>query len=176
MKLYRGATSVVAAVTSAIAIALVQPQTLALGASAVSANVLNVQSGTVRVSANSVNTANTSGVALSTPVVNGIKTFWVHNYGTLEVSEFTMTITLPANANISSFKRCGVNVSFDAPNSCTSGSTSNLSISSSTPTVFTLVMAPNTFYSFQLSQNRSGTMIVSTEASLSNYAGKIVTS
>ncbi len=176
MKLYRGATSVVAAVTSAIAIALVQPQTLALGVSASSSNSLSVASGTIRVSANSANTANTSGVQLSTSVVNGANTFWVHNYGTLEVSTLTITIGLPANSNISTFRRCAVNVNFSGPNSCVTGSTSSLTITKGTPTVFALPLPAGSFYSFQLSQNRTTTMTVSISVSLSHYAGKIVTS
>lgn len=176
MKLYRGATSVVVAVMSAIAIALIQPQTLAFGGSASSANVLSVQSGTVRVSANSVNTANTSGVALSTSVVNGIKTFWVHNYGTLEVSTLTMTIGLPANSTISTFRRCSVNVNFSGSNTCATGGTSNLAITKGTPTAFALPLPAGSFYSFQLNQNRTTTMTVSISVSLSHYAAKIVTS
>ena len=176
MKLNQRATSVVAAVMSAIAMALIQPQTLALGANATSVNVLSVQSGSVRVAANSVASANTSGVALSMTAINGVNTFWVHNYGTLEVSAFTITVTLPNNANISSFKRCAINVSFNAPNSCVSGSTSNLSISVATPTTFNLALPAGSFYSFQLSQNKSGTMTVTTSASLANYSSKVVTS
>lgn len=176
MKLYRGATSVVAAVTSAIAIALVQPQTLAFGASASSSNSLSVASGTVRVSANSVNTPNTSGVQLSTSVVNGIKTFWVHNYGTLEVSTMTMTVGLPGNSNISSFRRCAINVNFSGNNACVTGGTSNLTISKGTPTAFALPLPAGSFYSFQLGQNRTATMTVSISVSLTNYSAKIVTS
>ena len=176
MLLNRRATSVVAAVMSAIAIALIQPQTLAFGASATSANVLNVASGTIRVSANSAASANTSGIALSMSAINGVKTFWVHNYGTLRVSAFTITLTLPANSNISSFKRCAINVSFNAPNSCVTGSTSNLSISAGTPTSFSLALPAGSFYSFQLSQNKSGTMTVSTSATLANYTAVTTTS
>jgi hypothetical protein len=176
MKLYRGATSVVAAVMSAIAIALIQPQTLAFAGSASSANTLSVQSGTVRVSANSVNTANTSGVQLSTSVTNGTKTFWVHNYGTLEVSTLTMTIGLPGNSNISSFRRCAVNVNFSGPNACVTGGATNLTITKGTPTAFALPLPAGSFYSFQLGQNRTATMTVSISVSLSNYSAKIVTS
>ncbi len=176
MKLYRGATSVVAAVMSAISIALIQPQTLAFGASATSSNSLSVASGTIRVSANSANTPNTSGVQLSTSVVSGVTTFWVHNYGTLEVSTLTMTIGLPGNSNISAFRRCAVNVNFSGPNACVTGGTTNLTITKGTPTAFALALPAGSFYSFQLNQNRTATMTVSISVSLSNYSAKIVTS
>lgn len=172
MKLYRGATSVVAAVMSAIAIALIQPQTLAFAGSASSANVLSVQSGTVRVSANSVNSANTSGVALSTSITNSVKTFWIHNYGTLTVSTFTITINLPPSSNISTFRRCSVNVSFTGSNNCATGSSSNLTITPGTPKAFALSLPAGGFYSLQINQNKSGTMTVSMSASLSHHAGQ----
>ena len=150
-----------AAGMSAIAIALIQPQTLAFAGSASSANVLSVQSGTVRVSANSVNTANTSGVQLSTSVVNGTKTFWVHNYGTLEVSTLTITIGLPANSTISTFRRCSVNVNFSGNSACVTGGTSTLTITKGVPKAFALPLPAGSFYSFKLNQNRTTTMTVS---------------
>jgi hypothetical protein len=110
------APSLVAAVVGAIAIALTQPPIAEAAASALTDHTITVKSGHLRVFAADVQSNISTGVALSTTISNNTsKNFFVNNGGTLTVSRFTMTITLPNNSNVSTFRRCAVNVAFTGP-------------------------------------------------------------
>lgn len=170
--------SLVAAAVSAILFALTQPPIARAAVTARSDNNLTVISGSVQVFA-TANPSNTStGVALSTLISNNSpKTFYVNNSGNLAVSRFIMTITLPSASNISSFRRCPLNVAFTGTNICASGSATVLTNpTSGAATTYVLPLPGAGFYSFQITQNKTGTMTVSTSASLSNFTGGVTNS
>lgn len=156
--------SLVAAVVGAVVIALTQPQ-IAFATLATARNTtMSVSSGSLIVFASGtqtfVNPANSYNVAVS----NGTKTFFVNNSGNFDVSRFALIITLPSGSNVSSFKRCNLNVAFVGNNSCQSGSSSSVAITPGSPTTYVIPLPANGFYSFQISQNKSGTMQVHTYA------------
>ena len=172
-------TSLVAAVVGAFVVALTQPPVVAnAAATAKTSHTLSISSGSVRVFATATQTFTSTGVALSTSISNGTaKTFFVNNGGSLSVSRFTMTITLPNSSNVSAFRRCAVNVSFTGSNTCASGSPVVLTNpTSGSATTYILTLPGTGYYSFQIVQNKTGTLGVSTSASLSNYTGVVTNS
>lgn len=164
--------SLVAAVVSAFILALTQPPIADAAITARSSNSLSVVSGSVQVFATATQTFTSSGVALSTSISNGTaKNFFVNNGGSLSVSRFTMTITLPYSSNVSAFRRCNVNVSFTGSNTCASGSPTAITVPvSGSATTYILTLPGSGYYAFQIVQNKTGTLGVSTSASLSNYS------
>ena len=169
----RQAASLVAAVMGALVLAPIQSPMAFAAIEAKTSNVLTLSSGTLRVFATSNQTFVSPGIELSTPVSNGTaRNFFVNNGGTLGVSRFTMTITLPNNSNVSTFRRCPVNVSFTGTNTCASGSPTTLTNpTSGAATSYLLALSGSDFYSFQIVQNKTGTMSVSTSSSLSHVSG-----
>jgi len=133
-------------------------------------NVVSTASGKIEVFATATQTFTNTGAALSTAISNGTaKTFYVNNSGSLSLTRFTMTITLPNSSNVASFKRCAVNVAFTAANTCASGTPTTLTNPvSGSATVYVLSLPASGFYSFQITQNKTGTLGVSTTASLTN--------
>lgn len=184
MKLNRWTTYVTAAVMLVIVLAPIQPASAALKAR-VNNNSLSIQTGRLLVFATSAQTFSNPMAALSLTVALKDKVdkkdadksetfFWVNNGGNLSVSRFTMTITLPANANVAAFSRCDLNVSFIAANTCASGTpTDLLEPVSGTARTYVLTLPGYGFYSFQLDQNKAGTLTVSTSASLSYVSGSV---
>lgn len=172
------APSLVAAVVGALAIALTQPPIAEAAASALTNHTISVKSGHLRVFATDVQSNISTGVALSTAISNNVsKNFFVNNGGTLTVSRFTMTITLPSNSNVTAFRRCAVNVAFTGPGVCATGSPVAVTAPvSGTQTTYTLSLPGNGFYAFQIVQNKTGTLGVSTSASLQYVTGSITNS
>jgi hypothetical protein len=168
----------VAAVVGAIAIALTQPPIAEAAASALTDHTITVKSGHLRVFATDVQSNISTGVALSTTISNNTaKNIYVNNGGTLTVSRFTMTITLPNNSNVSTFRRCAVNVAFTGPGICASGSPVTVTAPvSGAQTTYTLSLPGNGFYAFQINQNKTGTLGVSTSASLQYVTGAVTNS
>ena len=167
MRVNRKSTSLVAAVVGALFIALTQPPVAEAAIKAQSNNALSVVSGKVVIFASASQTFVNTGVQLSTSVTNGTKTFYVNNSGSLAVSRFVLTINLPNNSNISAFRSCTINVAFSGNNVCASGSSTLLSNpNSGSAATYILALPGNSFYSFQITQNKSGTMTVDASASL----------
>ena len=135
---------------------------------AATSNVLSVSSGTVRVFATAAQSFTNTGVALSTSISNATaKNFFINNSGSLSMSRFTLTITLPNSSNVSAFRRCNLNVSFTGTNTCASGSPTVVTNPvSGSATNYTLSLPANSYYSFQIVQNKTGTLTVATLASL----------
>lgn len=169
MRIRSRSASLVAAAMGAIILAPIQP-TNANAVSALTHNVLAVSSGSIRVFATTSQTFTSTGVTLSTSISNGTaNTFFVNNGGTLMPMRFTMTISLPKSANISSFSRCGLNVAFTGAGICASGSPTILTFpGSGSSSTYELPLPGAGFYSFQIVQNKTGTMTVDTLASLSD--------
>ena len=173
MRVNRKFTSLVAAVVGALLIALTQPPVAEAAVKAQSNNTLSVVSGNVVIFATGTQSFTNTGIAFSTILGNGtVRTFHINNSGTLGVTRFTMTITLPAsNSNVSVFRRCNLNATFTGTNICSSGTSTNVTVPvHNVATVYTLTLPANSFYSFQIIQNKAGTMIVSVSASLSNVS------
>lgn len=184
MKVRRWSATLVAAAMGAIAIVPIQPASAALKAR-VNNNLLSIQSGRLLVFATQAQTFSNpmSALNLTTALKEKVDKkdadkseafFWVNNGGNLTVNRFTMTITLPLNANVAAFSRCNLNVSFIAANTCASGSpTDLLEPVSGTARTYVLTLPGYGFYSFQLDQNKAGTLTVSTTASLSYVSGSV---
>jgi len=167
-------TSFVAAVVSVLAISLTQSPIAGAAASAQTEHTLTVTSGVVKVFATTTQSFTPTGVTLSAGITNSTTTFFVNNSGNLTVSQFTMTITLPNNSNISAFKRCALNVAFTGANLCAAGSPITLTQPDSGASgTYTISLSGSGFYSFQITQNKTGTMLVSTSASLQNVVTTI---
>lgn len=173
MRVNRRSASLVAAVVGALVIALTQPLVAEAAVKAQSNNTLSVVSGNVVVFATGSQSFTNTGIAFTTIVSNGtVSTFHINNSGSLGVSRFTMTITLPAsNSNVSAFRRCNLNVSFTGTNTCASGSPTIVTNPvHNVATVYTLTLPANSFYSFQIIQNKAGSLVVSVSASLANVS------
>lgn len=176
MRSNRRSASLVAAVMGALILAPIQPL-IAQATVATAGNTTQVvKSGSLIVFASANQTFTNPGIAFSVAVTNGIKTFYINNSGDFDVSRFTLTISLPSGSNVSSFKRCDVNVAFIGNNTCASGSTTTAAITPGSPTTYLLALPKNGFYSFQISQNKSGTMVVSTSASLAHITNSTTSS
>ena len=171
----RKRTSLVAAVMGALLIAPIQPPVASAAPVSKTNHVLNVSSGSIRVFATNTQTYTSTGAQLSTSVSNGVaKTFFVNNGGSLTVSRFVMTIVLPNSSNVSSFRRCNVNVAFTGTNVCASGSSTLLTNPVSGSATNYLISLPGPgFYSFQITQNKSGTMTVNTSSNTSFVTGVV---
>jgi hypothetical protein len=164
-------TSLIAAVVGVLLITLTQSPIAAATVNAQTENSLSITSGNIRVFATVSQSFTATGTSLSTSIPNSVKAFYVNNSGDLTVSQFNMTITLPSNSNISSFRRCGLNVSVTPANVCASGSATNLTNPvSGAATVYSLSLPGSGFYAFLITQNKTGTLQVSTSASLQNVS------
>ena len=167
--------SLVAAVVGALIVALTQPPTSFATTAVAKNDTVSVSSGALIVFASGAQTFSNTGIAYSTNVSHGtVRTFHINNSGNFTISQFTLTITLPKNSNVSAFRRCAVNVSFIATNTCASGSSTNVTDPvTGVATVHALTLPANGFYSFQIVQNKTGTIVVSTLASLSHVTGAV---
>ena len=163
----RRTASLVAAVMSALTLALIQPP-IASAAVKATANpsTLSVSTGSMAIFAGDSYTATNPFGALITPVINGrAKVFFIKNTGSFGVSRFTLTLSLPAGTNIANFRRCNINVYFTANDVCGSGSYSPLTINENVATAIILNLPPNSYYAFQIRQNKNTNMTVSVIAS-----------
>ena len=149
----------------ALILAPIQP--ISAGAAIATAGnmTLSVRSGSLIIFASNDETQTNTGIPYSTSLSNGTKTFYINNSGNFGVSRFEMTLSLPSNSNVSSFKRCGVGILFNGNNSCAQGTSSTVTLNPGSPTTYLLPLPKNSFYSFQITQNKSGTLVVSASAS-----------
>lgn len=123
-------------------------------------------SGSVAVFASSAQSFTNTGVALSIPITGNVaKNFWINNSGSLGLTKFTITVSLPTNSNVNSFRRCDLNVSFVGNNTCASGTVANFALTPGAAKSFSISLPAMGFYSFQIIQNKTGTMTVSTSVS-----------
>lgn len=163
--------SLVAAVVGAVFAASTQPQ-IAFAAKAMATNTStqSVTTGFAKVFASSPQTYTNTGTIWSSSISNGAsKDFWVNNAtGSKAITAFSITVTLPANANVSFFKRCNLGVSFTGPNTCASGSPTSITMTPGTEFTLTLPMSNATFYQFRITQNKTGTITVSTRVNSAN--------
>jgi len=175
MRRNRRSASLVAAVVGALILALTQPPASFATTAVAKNNTLSVTTRSLIVFATGAQTFTNTGTPYSGIIGNGtVRTFHINNSGTLSVSRFTLTITLPANSNISAFRRCAVNVTFTGTNTCASGSSTNVTQPvSGVATVYSLSLPANGFYSFQIVQNKVGSLGISTLVSLSDVTGAV---
>jgi hypothetical protein len=158
----------------ALLLAPIQPPIASATTAVAKNNTLSVTSGSLIVFATGSQSFTNTGIAYSTIVGNGtVRTFHINNSGSLGVSRFTMTITLPAaNSNVSAFRRCALNVSFTGTNTCATGSPVVVTDPvHNSATTYILTLPANSFYSFQIVQNKAGSLVVSVTTSLSNVSG-----
>ncbi len=161
-------TSLVAAVVGAFILALIQPPTSFATTAIAKNNTLSISSGKLIIFASGFQTFTNPAAIYTTAVINGIpKNFFINNSGSFTSSRFTMKITLPANSNVSAFRRCNINVAFTGTNVCASGSSTTQSITPGSAVTYILPSTPNSFYSFQIVQNKTGVFSVSISASTS---------
>ncbi len=162
--------SLVAAVVGAILIASTQPQS-AFGAQAIARNTSTqtITTGFAKVFASNPQTFTNTGVIWSGSITNGVaKDFWINNaVGSRAITSFSLTITLPSNANVTYFKRCNLGVAFNGANSCASGSPTTITMTPGTEFTLTLPMSNATFYQFRITQNKTGTITVATRVNSS---------
>lgn len=166
----RRTASLVAAVMGAFLLAPIQPP-IATAAVKATANpsTLSISTGSMAIFAGDSYTATNPFGALITPVINGrAKVFFIKNTGDFGVSRFTLTLSLPAGTNIANFRYCAINVYFTANDVCGSGSYSSLTINENVATAIVLSLPPNSFYAFQIRQNKNTNMTVSVSASTAN--------
>jgi hypothetical protein len=132
-------------------------------------SALSVSTGSMAVFAGDSYTATNPFGALLTPVINGrAKVFFIKNTGDFGVSRFALTLSLPTGTNIANFRYCSINVYFTANDVCGSGSYSSLTINENVATAIILTLPPNSYYAFQIRQNKNTNMTVSVSASSAN--------
>lgn len=166
----RKAASLVAAVMGVFLLAPIQPPIASADVKATAnPSTISISTGAMAIFAGDSYTATNPFSALTTPVVNGrAKVFYIKNTGNFGVSRFTITLTLPSGTNIINLRRCAINVTFSANDTCASGSYTNLSISANLATTFILNLPASSFYALQIRQNKNTNMIVSVSASSAN--------
>ena len=174
MRFKNRSASLVAAAMGALLLAPIQPPIASATTAVAKNNTLSVTTRSLIVFATGSQSFTNTGIAYSTILSNGtVRTFHINNSGSLGVSRFTMTITLPAaNSNVSAFRRCALNVSFTGTNTCATGSPVVVTNPvHNSATTYILTLPANSFYSFQIVQNKTGTLVVSVTTSLSNVSG-----
>lgn len=158
--------SLVAAVVGALILALTQPSASYATSATAKNTTLSVSTGSLILFASATQTYTNTGIQFTTIVSSGNrKNFYVNNSGSFSLSRFTMKITLPPSSSVSTFRRCNINVNFSGPSTCASGSTTNVSITPGSTVTYTLPTTPNSFYVFQIIQNKNGAMNVDVTAS-----------
>ena len=173
MRINRLVSTLVSAAMGALIIAPIQPLAAEAATIAGTQKTLSISSGSLILFASGTQTYSNTGIAYSSTVSNGVaKNFFVNNSGNFSVSRFALIIVLPANSNVSAFKRCNINVSFTGTGVCASGSPATLSITPGTSTTYLLPTTPNSYYAFQIVQNKTGSIQVNTYAN----SGLITTS
>lgn len=174
MRFKNRSASLVAAAMGALLLAPIQPPIASATTAVAKNNTLSISTSSLIVFATGSQSFTNTGIAYSTILSNGtVRTFHINNSGSLGVSRFTMTITLPAsNSNVSAFRRCALNVSFTGTNTCATGSPVVVTNPvHNSATTYILTLPANSFYSFQIVQNKTGTLVVSVTTSLSNVSG-----
>ncbi len=164
------AASLVAAVMGALLLAPIQPP-IASAAIKATANpsTLAISTGSMAIFAGDSYTATNPFGVLVTPVINGrAKVFFIKNTGSFGVTRFVLTLSLPSNTNIANFRRCNINVYFSANDKCKTGSHTSLTINENVATTIILNLPPNSYYAFQIRQNKNTNMTVSVSASSTN--------
>lgn len=173
MRFNRRSASLVAAAVSVVMIALTQPPT-ASATSAGSVRTQTIESGSIIVFASAAQTFTNTGVAATIDVKSDVAhNFWINNSGSEALSQFTITVTLPANANVSAFRRCDLNVSFIGKNTCASGAVSNFALTPGVAKTFVATLPSMGFYSFQIIQSKKGSMTVSTSVFSNHILGTV---
>lgn len=160
------AASLVAAVMGALLLAPIQPP-IASAAIKATANpsTLAINTGSMAIFAGDSYTATNPFGALITPIVNGrAKVFFIKNTGSFGISRFTLTLSLPSGTAVANFRRCDINNYFSANDVCSTGTYTALSISANTATSIVLNLPPNSYYAFQIRQNKNTNMTVSVSA------------
>jgi hypothetical protein len=169
MKIRGIASTLVAAAMGAAIIAPIQPLTANATSALAQNNTLSVSSGSLIIFASASQTFTNTGVALSTTVSNGTaKTFFVNNSGSISTNAFAFIVTLPNNSNVSYFKRCAINVAFTGSNTCATGTPITVAMTPGVSTSYVLSLPSNSFYSYQIVQNKSGSMVVNTYANVTH--------
>ncbi len=168
MRFNKRSASLVAAAMGALILAPIQPPSAFATTAQAKNSTISISSGKLIIFASGVQTFTNPAAIYTSAVVNGTpKNFFINNSGSFTSSRFAMTISLPANSNVSAFRRCNINVAFTGTNVCASGSSTTQSITPGSAVTYVLSTTPNSFYCFQLVQNMTGVITVSTSASTS---------
>jgi len=156
--------SLVAAAVGVLVMAPTQsPSAFAVANARATSPSHNFSTSSIAVFPSGTQTYTNTAAAFTTSISNGVaKNFFINNGGTRSISQFSFTVSLPANANISYFRRCNLGVLFTGANTCASGSTTNIPITAGTEITLTLPLVQGTFYQFKIIQNKTGSMTVNT--------------
>ena len=166
MRFNRRSTSLVAAAMGALILAPIQPPIASAALKATATNdTLSISTGSMAIFAEDTYTATNPFSPLTMYSNNGHATFFfIKNTGTFGVSRFTITLGLPAGTQVTNFRRCAINVYFSAHDVCASGSYSAITITANNATAITLNLPPNSFYAFQIRQNKNTYLTVNVSA------------
>ncbi len=177
MRFNSRSASLVAAAMGALILAPIQPPLASAAARATATNnALTISTGSMAVFAGDSYTATNPFGALITPIINGrAKVFYIKNTGTFGISRFTLTLSLPSGTAVANFRRCDINTYFSANDVCSTGVYTALSISANTATSIVLNLPPNSFYAFQIRQNKNTNMTVSVSANSAHINTSVVT-
>ena len=170
MRFNSRSASLVAAAMGALILAPIQPPVASAAARAtVTNNALTISTGAMAVFAGDSYTATNPFGALVTPVINGrAKVFFIKNGGNFGISRFVLTLSLPSGTSIANFRRCPINTYFSANDVCSSGVYTAMTISANSATTIVLTLPPNSYYAFQIRQNKNTNMTVSVSANSSH--------
>ena len=169
MRSNKRSASLVAAAVGAFILALTQPPVASAAAQARTTHTVSASSRQLIVFASSTQTFTNTGIALSTAISNGTpNTFFINNSGSIGINAFAFIVSLPNSSKVTYFKRCARNVAFVGNNSCASGSAVTVAMTPGVSTSYVLSLPANSFYSYQIVQNKSGTMVVNTYANISH--------
>jgi hypothetical protein len=150
----------------ALILAPIQPPIASAALKATATNdTLSISTGSMAIFAEDTYTATNPFSPLTIQSNNGHATFFfIKNTGTFGVSRFTITLGLPAGTAIASFRRCAINVYFSDKDVCATGTYSSITILANNATAITLNLPPNSFYAFQIRQNKNTNLLVNVSA------------
>jgi hypothetical protein len=136
-------------------------------ARSVSPSATSFSTGTFKAFATATQTFTNPLAALSLPVTNGTpKTFFVENGGSINQTAITMTITAPGSGTITNLRNCPQGVLFATTTTCVGG----VSMTTTNPTsgvakVYSITIAANSWYEFELTENKNGNATISVSVS-----------
>lgn len=112
------------------------------------------------------------GTALVLSRASNARFFYLRNTGNVDFVKLSMLITYDNGPGTVTLRRCNLGVTFSSTNTCSSGSTTTVTISSG---VVTLAFPSNSWFQFQIDTSKTATPTISVSVSSSQIRPGITT-
>ena len=137
-----------------------------------SATPQSLNTASVVLYATSTSSGANSGTALALSRTSNAQFFYLRNTGNVDFVKLSMLITYDNGPGTVTLLRCNLGVTFSSTNTCSSGSTTAVTISSG---VVTLAFPSNSWFQFQIDTNKTATPTISVSVSSSQIRPGITT-